>query len=296
MLIHQVEFLIEGFLLPPTIGRLQISENLVLEQVYRKGSETILAHESRFYTIAYVGVRTPKKANPFRIAGDYLDFFLLIYSLTSGQPLTALTGIGTTLDDMGSLGNRRIGFPSFERIEVLGEHKDDPLRKPIEEAKKRFLTLLPDIKRIMGSPLGLALTYYYFAVLASKRRLEECVIHLFIAAEALLSTDPTKIRKNLSERLSTLIAGNISEGREISRKILKLYELRCGIVHGGGKKPSLSDVRVLFDYVRKAIERGISLRHLSKEELVAKLEEAFSNTDVARELRSMGRNKGRASS
>ena len=38
----------------------------------------------------------------------------------------------------------------------------------------------------------------------------------------------------------------------------KLYELRCGIVHGGGKKPSLNDVKILFNYVRRAIEHGLS--------------------------------------
>lgn len=138
--------------------------------------------------------------------------------------------------------------------------------------KKRFLLLLPDRQRIMESPLGLALIYYYFAVLASRRRLEEAVIDLVIACEALLCTDTKKIRENLSRRLSILIAENEMEKAEISKKMRELYELRSGIVHGGGKKPSLNEARVLFDYVRRAIEQGLSLRHLSKEKLVAKLD------------------------
>ena len=274
IMLHQVEFLVEGYLLPPTIGRLRVSEKLMLEQVWRRGRESRFSHEQTHYTIAYVGVATPKEANYFPIAGDYLDFFLLIYSLVSGQPVTTTMGIGITLDDMSSLGAKRIGFPSFEKIYVHGERKDDFLSKPILDAKKRFLLLQPDRQRIMGSPLGLALTFYYFAVLASRRRLEEAVIHLMIAGEALLCTETTKIRKNLSRRLSTLIAENKTEKAEISKKMRELYKLRCGIVHGGGKKPSLGDVKILFNYVRRAIECGLSFRHLSKDELVAKLDKA----------------------
>ena len=274
MMLHQVEFLIEGDLLPPTIGRLRVSEKLILEPVWRGGSESRLSYEPADYAIAYVGVATPKETNYFPIAVGYLDFFLLIYSLISGEPVTTRVGIGTTLDDISSLGAKRIGFPSFEKIHVLGEYKDDFLSKPILDAKERFLLLLPDRQKIMDSPLGLALTYYYFAVLASRRRLEHAIIDLIIAGEALLCTDTIKIRKNLSRRLSALIAENEMEKTEISKKMRKLYGLRCGIVHGGGKKPSLNDVPILFSYVRRAIERGLSLRHLSKEELVAKLDKA----------------------
>lgn len=274
MMLHQVEFLVEGYLLPLTIGRLRVSEKLILEQVWRRGRESRLSHEPSDYAIAYVGVATPKEANYFPIAGDYLDFFLLIYSLVSGQAVTVTMGAGTTLDDLNSLGAKRIGWPSFEKIHVLGERKDDFLSKPILDAKKHFLLLLPDRQRIMERSLGLALTFYYFAVLASRRRLEEVVIHLMIAGEALLITKNENKRGNLSGRLSTLIAENETEKAEISKKMLKLYDLRSGIVHGGGKKPSLGDVKILFNYVRRSIECGLSLRRLSKEELVAKLDKA----------------------
>lgn len=274
MLLHQVEFLIEGYLLPPTIERLRVSEKLILEQVSRTGRESRLSHEPAHYAIAYVGVATPKEANYFPIAADYLDFFLLLYSLVSGQAVTLTMGIGTTLDDISSLGAKRVTFPSFEKIHVLGECKADFLSKPILDAKNRFLLLEPERQKIMGNSLGLALTYYYFAVLASRRRLEHVVVHLMIAGEALLCTETIKIRENLSRRLSTLIAQNEMEKAEISKKMRELYELRCGIVHGGGKKPSLSDVKILFNYVKRAIECSLSLRHLSKEELVAKLDKA----------------------
>jgi hypothetical protein len=274
MMLHQVEFLIEGYLLPPTIGRLCVSEELILESVWRAGSESRFSHEPANYVIAYVGVAAPEESNYFPAARDHLDFFLLIYSLISGQPVTSMMGIGTTLDDMSSLGTKRVGWSSFEKIHVLNERWDDLFCKPILDTKRLFLLLLPDRQKIMESPLGLALTFYYFAVLASRRRLEEAVIDLMIAGEALLIARERDKKKNLSRRLSTLIAEDEKEKAEISEKMLKLYKLRSDIVHGEGVKPSFDDVKILFDYMRRAVERGLSLRHLSKKELIAKLDKA----------------------
>jgi len=223
--------------------------------------------------MAYVGVVAQKEENAFDIAGEYLDFFLLIYSLVSGQSLTVITGIGTPLDSINSLGAKRISFPSFEKIHVMGEHKESFLNKTILETKRRFVQLLPDRQKIMKSPLGLALLYYYFAVRASRRRLEDAVIHLMIAGEALLCTNTNKIQRQLSGRLSTLIAENGKEKDEISKEMRRLYGLRSGIVHGDAKKPLLSDVRTLFSYIKKTIECCLSLRHLSKKEMVTSLDE-----------------------
>jgi len=275
MMLHQVEFLVEGHMLPPTIGRLKISETLILEQVYRSGSEHPIS------AIAYVGVVTPGEANPFFTARDYLDFFLLIYCLVSGQAVTTTMGIGTTLDDINSLGRKRVGFPGSEKIEVMGEYEEDFVSKPILEAKKRFLLFEPDRQKIMESPLGLALKYYYLAVRASSRLSEEAVIHLMIAAEALLITMNEKVRGTLSSRLSTLIAENETEKAEISKKMRELYDLRSAIVHGKGKKTSFDEARILFAYVRRAIECGLSLRRLTKEELAAKLDNECAQNDGA---------------
>lgn len=273
MITHQIEFLTEGNLLPPTLGRLYVSEELILEKVWRAGSENRLSHEPFDYAIAYVGVTTSKESeNQFLVAMNYLDFFLLIYSLVSGVPVTSMVGVGIPLDDMSSLGTKRVGWSSFEKIYVVDEREDDFFCKPILEAKRLFLLLLPDKQRIMESPIGLALTFYYFALLASRKRLEEAIIDLTIAAEALLINKSGNIRENLSKRLSILIAENATEKAEILERTRKLYDLRSGIVHGGGKKPSLNDTKILFNYVRKAVEKGLLSRHLSKEELLARLD------------------------
>lgn len=266
-MLHQVEFLIEGYLLPMTIGELHVSENLFIEKVSPKHLE----YGQKDYAVAYVAVDTPKEANFFRSAIDYLDFFLLIHSLMSGQSVTSKIGAGTTLEDLSSLGSQRITFPDYEKIHMLGKPHDDFL-KPILEIKKRFLELLPERKKIMESHLGIALIYYYFAVRASRRRLEEATINLMIAAEALLIVNNERIRGSLSRRLSTLIAKNEEERRVIAEKMRKLYDLRSDIVHGRGKKPQFQDVRTLFIYIQRAIDTVLSSGVFSKDNLVEKLD------------------------
>ena len=134
--IHQVEFLLEGYLLPATMGRIQITDTLVLEQVFNINSEYPIA------TIAYVGVVAPNGVNFFPNARDYLDFFLLTFCLVSGHAVAGTMGMGTTLENISSLGAKRVGFSSFEKVDVLGEYgdyKNDPLSESILVAKERFI-------------------------------------------------------------------------------------------------------------------------------------------------------------
>lgn len=265
---HQVEFLIEGYLLPFTMGELRVSDELLLESAMRTDIGGTLSHESEHYTIAYVGVTTPKEPNYFMDANSYLNFFLLIYSFVSGQAVSSRIGLGTELDNLNSLGARRVGWPRFEKIHFDQQPEEDVFTKPIFDTKRLFLQLLPERDAIMESHLGLALRYYYFAIVASKRRLAESVTNLIGVAEALLIAGEEGKRQNVANRLSALIAENKDERIDISQKMLKLYDLRSSIVHGGGKTPSLDEVRTLFNYVQRAIDRAISLRHLSKEELI----------------------------
>jgi len=254
------------------MGKLRVSKKLLLEQAWQKKSESLPPWEQKSYTLAYVAVEAPRDVSYFLIARDYLDFFLLIYSLVSNQPVTSRVGVGTNLENINLLGENRVSFPSFEKIHFVGEHKANLLSRPILEAKELFLSLVPKRQEIMESSLGLALIYYYYAVLASRRRLEEAIINLIIAGEALLISDNTKITQKLSRRLSRMIAKTEKEKTEIAKKMRKLYGLRCGIVHGGKKKPSTYDVGTLFDYIGRAVKKGLTSRELKKTELIAKLD------------------------
>ena len=62
------------------------------------------------------------------------------------------------------------------------------------------------------------------------------------------------------------------EFEEGIRTVKKLYELRCGIVHGGRKEPNPLEVRTLWLVVRQALKDRIQHRHLEKELYVGRIE------------------------
>ncbi len=273
-MLRQVEFLIEGYLLPPTMKALRVSSELLIEPAFHKGSSTQYSYEHKNCALAYVAVEAPETTHYFRIAQNYLDFFLLIYSLISRQPVIHRMSIGTTLESIDDLGKQRFGFPYHEKIEVLNSTEDDFLCKPILESKALFLSLLPQRHNIIEKPIGIALTYFYYALRAREIRLGEALINLIIAAESLLIIENEKKGQNLARRLSLLIGQSQDEKDEIAAKIRKLYGLRCGIVHGGGNKPTLKDVDTLFNYLGRAIKLCLSSMELDKQKLVRKLDVA----------------------
>jgi hypothetical protein len=270
--IHQVEFLVEGNLLPMTIGKLQVSENLILEQAW--SNEKTSLGQSKSFTLAYVGVEGDPKSNFFLFAQDYLGFFLLIYSLTTGQSAVQFIGAGTEISSLGELGSHRVAFPSYDRVTVLNEDLDCIFSKPILLAKERFLELEKDRHAIMEGYLGLAIRHYYFALQANERgHFDEVVVNLAIAAETLVSTEGN-ITKNLKQRLSSLISDDELERSGIMKRIGDFYALRGDIVHGRHKKHS-ADVRVVSEYIKRAIDKALSLRHFSKEELIKSLDKCI---------------------
>lgn len=265
-MLYQVEFLITGNLFPLMFGEARISEHLLIEAVY-----SINPEPERFnHALAYLA--TQKEDNYFITARNQIDFFVIIYSLVSRSPLTVKMGFGTPLEDLDSLGKKRVGFPNFEKLHFEGVYPNGYLNT-ILKTKDRFLQLLPERQEIMESHLGIALIYYYFSLLA--RRLEETIIDLMIASEALLITKDNRIRSPLSDRLSTLIAKNEMDKMAISKRMRELYDLRCDIVHGRRGKPTINDKGTLLDYVQRAIDRALTLRKISKKELIEKLDKGI---------------------
>lgn len=268
----QVEFLLQGTVLPVTMGEFRVSDNFLLE----KGISRNYEHEC---TIAYFGTEKSEKENYFRTAGESVEFFVLVYCFIAGTPVTLREGVGIGIDSLESLGKRRVSFPEVEKLNMvyMGDPLDNPLTKPFLYARKMYLDFLPDRKKIRDSYLGIVLLYYYYAVCASEtRRLDELFIDLMIAAEALLIKQDDSICAPLCNRLAALISIDATERIAICRTMRRLYDIRCGIVHGRGKKPTLVDARQLFVYVRKAIENAFSMWTLSKEEIVEKLDNEWT--------------------
>ena len=261
---HQVEFLLEGYVLPMTIEELRISDRFLLESAYPKNKS-----DGSFYSLAYVA--TEEKSNYFKSVINYVDFFILIFALVSGQHVTFKTGVGTKIKNLTNLGKKRFTFPDYERIHVISTGKDEFWTKPIFEIKDLFLKLLPSRQQIMDSHVGLALIYYYIAVQASQRRYDQAIINLMIALEALLIEKDDKIRGCISNRIASLIAEKSEERDQISKEMKELYDLRSHIVHGRGKKPTLKDTRLLFKFARKSIQKTLSFEIFSKKELIKKI-------------------------
>jgi len=270
---HQVEFLVEGNLLPTTIGRLQVSETLILENAW--SWERTSTGQSKSFALAYVGVEGDPRPNFFLFARAYLDFFLLIYSLTTGQPATQFTGAGTEIPNIGALGSHKVSFPGYEKITVLNENMESELSRPILAAKERFLELEKDRQAIMKGYLGLALRYYYFALQANERgHFDEVVINLAVAAEAIVSTGGN-YKRNLKERISAFISHDESERVDIEKRLGDFYDLRAAVVHGGRKRIPLADVRVVSGYIKSAIDKALALNFFSKEELIKALTSTY---------------------
>jgi len=264
-MLKQVEFLITGYLLPPSIGRLQISERLILEKVRGIHDYARNDVEAR----AYVAIED--EPSFFQNASSYLDFFILVHSLTNFSSLSYSIGPAIELSNLDDLGKESVS--GYEKVIVLNESIESPFCKPILSAKERFLQLEANRQKIMDEYLGLALRYYYYTARANNlQRIGELIINLSISAEALFSTG-RDFKTNLKYRLSTFIADSEQERDEISQRIGDFYDLRSVIVHGRMRKKNIP-VEVIYpsNYIKRAIDKAFNLKLYTKKELLQYIE------------------------
>ena len=286
MVLHQVKYLINGSILPITIQRHRFSERLYIETVlgdgYSDASIGIMHH-----AVAYIGVESDGTENFFSKTENYLNLLLYIYSLQTGQPWIKFQNVGYNITSYTQLGTIDPGFPGFQYIEYIGE----PLKRHIEYLQKLsglFHQVETDYENIMKSPSGLSLRFFYYALMSNHRKvLDLAVVHFFIAAEALTIIGEESKRQNISKRIAVLTSESAAEYSEIYRKMKELYDVRSAIVHGGGKKATPFHMSDLFRYLRKSILMRLSLRHLSKRELVSKLDAISVDWNKKKDLTSM---------
>jgi len=249
-----------------TIGRLHVSPSFVIEDATSK--KNVWGP----FAFAFVGVEY--EPNFFRRASSKIDLFLLLHALTSGQAVTYLYGGATRLSTLEDLGKNRISFPSYEKVDHLDEDAQSMFSKPILLTKEQFLQLEEDRDRILDEHVGLALAYYFYAARASRKgRTAEVVIDLAIAAEALFSKEQP-YTANLKRRLSSFIATDELERKEIAKKIGQFYRLRGAIVHGEKKEIPPADVRTASEYIRKAIDKALSSKLYTKAQVIQDADES----------------------
>ena len=286
MVLHQVKYLINGNILPMSIQRHRFSERLYIETVlgdgYSDASIGIMHH-----AVAYIGVESEENESFFSKTENYLNLLLYLYSLQTGQPWIKFQNVGYNIASYTQLGTIDPGFPGFQYIEYIGK----PLKRHIESLQKLsglFHQLETDYENIMKSPSGLSLRFFYYALMSNHRKvLDLAVVHFFIAAEALTIIGEESKRQNISKRIAVLASESATEYIEIYRKMKELYYVRGAIVHGGGKRATPFHVGDLFRYLQKAILIRLSLRHLSKRELVSKLDAISVDWNKKNDLTSM---------
>ncbi len=284
MAVRQLEYLIHGDILPLTISRYSMSEKLVLEKVYGEGYQDSTWGRNVGHVKAYVGVESDDPASYFVQANKYLTLFLNLYTLQDGQPCVVFPPWDSSIDDFTKLGERSFSYPGHKPIELMGEPFPDHIRR-ISKLKNLFQQVEPDFESIIDSPLGLAMQFFYDALMSNhRRRLELAVVHFVMAAEALIIIGEESKRQNVSKRIAALIAESNDEYEKIYQKMKKMYDVRSGIVHGGDKKASPIDVGILTQYLRKAILERLSLRHLFKPELVGRLDQISEEWCLKAEL------------
>jgi len=263
-MLNQVEFLLQGPLLPLTIGRLHVSPSFRIEGA--AGEKTA----GGSFALAFVGVMG--EGDIIRKASSRVEFFVLLYALATGHAVTSTVGGATCLSTLDDLGKNRISFPSYERATRRNEDFQSVSSKPILLTKERFLQLEEDKDRILDEYVGLALTYYYYAVRASKKGSPaEVVTNLAIAAEALFSKEQP-YTAHLERRLSGFIAHDEFERKEITKRIGEFYRLKEAVVRGEKRGIPPADVRRVSEYIRRAIDKALSSKLFTKAQLIQEVD------------------------
>ena len=263
----QWEFLIQGNFLPSTIESFWFSDRLFIEKVVDPRVFDVTRY-GRYQdsVFAYLGSEQ-KNGDPVECL-NYIDFLVLLYAVVTNNPCSRVSGVGIPVEKYEDLGKRRVSFPSFEKLTVLGAPFKQDLEK-LTSFKSLFNELVQDRTMILNGFHGIALQSYYDALKASEQnRLDHSIIHLFVAAESLVVTSSNKVGNQLANRIPNLISKSDEEKEEMNKEIGKIYGTRCGIIHGGGKKATVVEARALYKFTQKAILRALKLRHLTKTELV----------------------------
>jgi len=251
MVLRQLEYLIHGNILPMSITRHRMSDRLVIQKVMGEGYRDSTWGEHVGHVKAFVGVESNGTAKHFIQADKYLTLFLHLYTVLEGQPYVVFRSFGTPIEGYANLGERSAGHQRHNPIELIGEPFPNDVRY-ISRLKALFQQVELDYEKITDSPLGLAMQFFYDAVMSNhRRRLALAVVHFIMAAEALVIIGEESKRQNVSRRISSLFSETPDEYETVYRNMKALYDVRSGIVHGGGKKATPLEVGHLFQYLQK---------------------------------------------
>ena len=98
----QIEYLIQGLILPFSVSRYKISNKLILERVLGEGYHDATWGKNTPHFKAYVGIDSDEKGNYFQRANTYLTLFLHLYTLETGRARARYSLICSPADRLAS--------------------------------------------------------------------------------------------------------------------------------------------------------------------------------------------------
>ena len=120
------------------------------------------------------------------------------------------------------------------------------------------------------------------------------LIQIWAAIEALLKSNPKKVRRSLRYRCAMLLGNTLEERMEINERVGELYDFRCEVVHGsknfsmteylhGISETQVSDeIKLLwgsFDILKRLVIGIIESGVIPTKKQLQKLESEFSKMD-----------------
>lgn len=98
-----------------------------------------------------------------------------------------------------------------------------------------------------------------FNMVYTREKLEDKILDLAIALEALFSKGPGDLRYKVSLRLSRLLENNPENREKIFEKTKKFYSQRSSIVHGRRTEVNEHEIKEIANYVKQAIYKFAEL-------------------------------------
>lgn len=236
--------------------RIEIDKDFIFEKSKKAPGSAIAA--LRFETEEKGGMFSKE----YMDAKNRLERFICLYSVFAGFSAEIVT-LGTSQIEKGVeldlskikilIGEMTVKYASEEQKREHEKQAHNLIKTSVSEFQK--YEKLIDQNRYLTN----ALNYFYYA--DSADRIEEEVINLAIALEALYLTSGMELSYRLSLRVASLLGKEYADKTkaQIAREIRDFYNKRSRIVHGETADINQEEVSTIRDYTRKSLQKFLDL-------------------------------------
>lgn len=128
-----------------------------------------------------------------------------------------------------------ISFRDLEELGGIRVEVQDSISKGEKQRIKKIFTLLYQDRLKNQSPRFVSTAINRFANSFRIGQLEQSIVDLIVALEAMIRVSDEELKRRLAIRVSFLLGTNDTERQALYRQISAGYDLRSTIVHGGEK-------------------------------------------------------------